>query len=72
MECKYASLNRALETSEEIIETYWNVNFRAIVYFFRFFIEIIETYWNVNQYMHPCRSQRPIEIIETYWNVNVK
>ena len=37
-----------MTTSDEIIETYWNVNVIAAVTFLMVFSEIIETYWNVN------------------------
>ena len=54
----------------EIIETYWNVNYKIGCCRGGGNWEIIETYWNVNYKMRCLRLSTVKEIIETYWNVN--
>ena len=54
----------------EIIETYWNVNFRHVCNNNNSKSEIIETYWNVNIASPQSFRVWNLEIIETYWNVN--
>ena len=58
-----------MKQSQEIIETYWNVNFLVMHYRSDVDFEIIETYWNVNLGNKIRDGIVETEIIETYWNI---
>ncbi len=55
---------------DELIETYWNVNYRNRTVIRESILELIETYWNVNKLQMRIVCQTACELIETYWNVN--
>ena len=54
----------------DLIETYWNVNFIQQGKRSKFIYDLIETYWNVNMLAKCQHLIIWVDLIETYWNVN--
>ena len=70
MYCKYIFISKRQAAQNDLIETYWNVNFYYESYDDALSNDLIETYWNVNLFRSHLLSWQEADLIETYWNVN--
>ena len=59
-------------SSNELIETLWNVNTVAELGAKANWSELIETLWNVNSVLLRVDCMIILELIETLWNVNIE